>query len=220
MALGRGGRRGDVRSYLDVGDWGGDGHVVFVLRGLKYRKWLLRRRTSTWDTSGVMSMDGMFIEALSFNRTSARGTPPASYRCTGCSAAPWRLIKTSVIDSVTTMFWMFYGASAFDQDLGWCVDDDVDLYAFNGTPASRRRMASYKLQNATIEASSAQSDVQWRCPIQLPGLHMRWIPWSDAKMNAIDWSSDSAIQAACADPEVYDGNTRAGVLYGWGKRRT
>jgi len=22
---------------------------------------------------------------------------------------------------------MFYSASAFDQDLGWCVDDDVDL---------------------------------------------------------------------------------------------
>ena len=35
---------------------------------------------------------------------------------------------------------------------------------------------------------------------------------ADAKMNAIDWSSDSAIQAACADPEVYDGNTRAGVM--------
>ena len=35
---------------------------------------------------------------------------------------------------------------------------------------------------------------------------------ADARMNAIDWSSDSAIQAACADTEVYDGNTRAGVM--------
>ena len=25
-------RRGDVRPHLDVGDWGGDGHVVLVLR--------------------------------------------------------------------------------------------------------------------------------------------------------------------------------------------
>ena len=32
---------------------------------------------------------------------------------------------------------MFYGASAFDQDLGWCVDDDVDLYiAFDNTPCA------------------------------------------------------------------------------------
>ena len=28
-----------------------------------------------------------------------------------------------------------YGASAFDQDLGWCVDDGVSLdYAFDNTP--------------------------------------------------------------------------------------
>ena len=33
------------------------------------------------------------------------------------------------------MGWMFYGASAFDQDLGWCVDDDVSLNgAFDDTP--------------------------------------------------------------------------------------
>ena len=32
---------------------------------------------------------------------------------------------------------MFYSASAFDQDLGWCVDDDVDLdYAFSNTPCA------------------------------------------------------------------------------------
>jgi len=29
---------------------------------------------------------------------------------------------------VTTMSSMFSGASAFDQDLGWCVADDVKLY--------------------------------------------------------------------------------------------
>ena len=33
---------------------------------------------------------------------------------------------------------MFGGASAFDQDLGWCVDDDVLKYAdaFSGTPCA------------------------------------------------------------------------------------
>ena len=35
------------------------------------------------------------------------------------------------------MGWMFGYAYAFDQDLGWCVDDDVDLrYAFHGAPCS------------------------------------------------------------------------------------
>ena len=33
------------------------------------------------------------------------------------------------------MRWMFVGASAFDQDLGWCLDDGVNLdWAFEGTP--------------------------------------------------------------------------------------
>ena len=32
---------------------------------------------------------------------------------------------------------MFSGASAFDQDLGWCVADEVDLnYAFAGAPCA------------------------------------------------------------------------------------
>ena len=36
---------------------------------------------------------------------------------------------------VTTMSLMFFEASAFDQDLGWCVDDNVDLNeAFYDTP--------------------------------------------------------------------------------------
>ena len=31
------------------------------------------------------------------------------------------------VDSVTNMTYMFRDASAFDQDLGWCVNEDVDL---------------------------------------------------------------------------------------------
>ena len=39
--------------------------------------------------------------------------------------------------AVTAMWGMFYSASAFDQDLGWCVADDVDLnYAFIDTPCA------------------------------------------------------------------------------------
>ncbi len=39
---------------------------------------------------------------------------------------------------VTSMEYMFWGASAFDQDLGWCLDDNVDLrYAFIGTKCEK-----------------------------------------------------------------------------------
>ena len=35
------------------------------------------------------------------------------------------------------MRYMFHYASAFDQDLGWCVDDDVDLEnAFVNAPCA------------------------------------------------------------------------------------
>ena len=35
------------------------------------------------------------------------------------------------------MIWMFYGASAFNQDLGWCVDDGVVITnAFYDTPCA------------------------------------------------------------------------------------
>ena len=38
------------------------------------------------------------------------------------------------VDKVTDMSKMFSGASAFNQSLGWCVNDDVDLTsAFDDT---------------------------------------------------------------------------------------
>ena len=57
-----------------------------------------------WDTSGVTSMSRMF-EGAAFNQ----------------DIGAW---NTS---GVTSMRLMFYYASAFDQDLGWCLDDDVEL---------------------------------------------------------------------------------------------
>jgi len=67
---------------------------------------------SAWDTSGVTTFRGMFIEAKSFNQ----------------DIGDWRL------DKVTDMRGMFKDAKKFDQDLGWCVDDDVLLEdAFSGT---------------------------------------------------------------------------------------
>ena len=56
---------------------------------------------STWDTSGVTSMDFMFFGASAFNQ----------------DIGDW------AVDSVTSMDYMFYSASSFNQDLGgWAVD--------------------------------------------------------------------------------------------------
>ena len=64
-------------------------------------------------------MFGMFKYAESFNQ-------PLS---------DWQV--NSVADKAIISY-MFWGASAFDQDLGWCVDDDGNPYfmafAFSGTP--------------------------------------------------------------------------------------
>ena len=66
---------------------------------------------STWETWAVTDMEELFRDS-SFNE----------------DIGAW---DTS---GVTTMRYMFNGAAAFDQDLGWCMDDDVDLvWAFDET---------------------------------------------------------------------------------------
>ena len=73
---------------------------------------------STWDTSGVTDMASLF-------ECCGNG---AGYSSFNEDISAW---DTS---GVTTMSKMFYFASAFDQNLGWCVDDDVNLVgAFLGT---------------------------------------------------------------------------------------
>merc|ERR1719240_865112 len=43
---------------------------------------------------------------------------------------------------------MFGSASAFDQDLGWCVDNDVDLDdAFGGTPCASTSCGVVQMDN-------------------------------------------------------------------------
>ena len=78
-------------------------------------------------TSGVDDAVWMFLGrrlGIPSTRTSAIGTPPASQG----------------------LNYMFYYASAFDQDLGWCVDDGVghENGFFPSARASRRRAASRK----------------------------------------------------------------------------
>ena len=74
---------------------------------------------STWETGGVTDMDYLFC-----------GDDADIAVDMGCNKkARWFNDDISAWDTsgVTTMFWMFRYASAFDQDLGWCVADDVDL---------------------------------------------------------------------------------------------
>jgi hypothetical protein len=60
-----------------------------------------------WAVHSVTSMYGMFNGASAFDQ----------------DLSAWR------IDKITSMRmrYMFYYASVFDQNLGWCVDNDVDL---------------------------------------------------------------------------------------------
>ena len=82
---------------------------------------------STWETGGVTDMSYLFCALSAWS----------SYGCNIAAESFNDDIGAWDTSGVTDMGWMFGYAYAFDQDLGWCVDDDVDLrYAFHGAPCS------------------------------------------------------------------------------------
>ena len=93
---------------------------------------------STWDTSGVTDMSHLFCADSWY---SSCNTAAASFNE---DIGAW---DTS---GVTTMDLIFNGASAFNQDLGWCVDDDVGLDgAFYLTPCESTSCGVVQMDNCT-----------------------------------------------------------------------
>ena len=76
---------------------------------------------STWETGGVTDMSYLFCGYWC--------SRPQNW-CSNCNRGARSFnqdISSWDTSGVTTMRYMFYEAWAFDQDLGWCVDDGVDL---------------------------------------------------------------------------------------------
>jgi len=97
---------------------------------------------SAWETSGVTDMSFLFCGYECDGST----------WCSDCNTAAASFdedIGAWDTSGVTTMFWMFYEASAFNQDLGWCVDDGVELdYAFSGTPCASKSCGVAQPENS------------------------------------------------------------------------
>jgi surface protein len=100
----------------DIGAWDTSG--VTDMSYMFYQASAFDQDIGAWDTSSVTRMRSMFSEAAAFNQ----------------DIGDWAVHN---VKEMSQMFFFFWSASAFDQDLGWCVDDDVDLdKALRNTPCA------------------------------------------------------------------------------------
>ena len=126
--------------YGHISTWDTSG--VTDMSELFYDKSSFNEDIGAWDTSGVTRMDYMFFRASAFNvdigAWDTSGVTSMERMFNGVYGMAFNQdIGDWAVHSVKNMDSMFRSASAFNQDLGWCVDDGVDLgNAFLYTPCA------------------------------------------------------------------------------------
>lgn len=97
-------------SNQPIGDWSVD--QVISMYGMFLNALAFNQQIGEWDVSNVVNMQALFWSATKFNQ-------PLSL---------WKVTKVKRMDS------MFYFALDFDEKLDWCVATDVDVTnMFNDT---------------------------------------------------------------------------------------
>ena len=135
----------------DIGAWDTSG--VTTMEGMFHDASAFNQDIGAWDTSGVKSMENMFGEASSFDQDigawDTSGVTDMSGMFNGASAFN-QDIGDWVVHGVRgySMSFMFYRASAFDQYLVWCLDDDVNLFmTFDYTPCESTSCGVVQVEN-------------------------------------------------------------------------
>jgi hypothetical protein len=162
---------------------------------------------STWETGGVTDTSCLFAAescysgtqggwyqnsaAVSFNEDiSAWDTSGVTsmYRMFYKASAFNQDIGGWAVHSVTDMAYIVHNAEAFDQDLGWCVDDGVDLnFAFSGTPCASTSCGVTQADGACVPTPR---------PTPRPTIVNYVMTDSTIKTAVTAWLSDSAAAEA------------------------